>query len=159
MIGGHTRDGDGDTDVEADLQEAIRIDAPPATVWRVLTDTDGHRRWNTLFRLSGELTVGARPRVRLRIPGLPPVTTRPRVTAAEFPELVWATRLPGLRAEHVFRLVREEDGGATLFQQLETFEGPLARQVRRLDRPIVRGFEQFNRGLKRHAERHAGERR
>jgi hypothetical protein len=153
VTGGYT--GDGRADV--DLQEGIRIDAPPATVWRVLTDTDGHRRWNTLFRLSGELAVGARPRVRLRVPGLPPVTTRPRVTAAEFPEVVWATRLPGLRAEHVFRLVPEGDGEATRFQQLETFEGPLAGQVRRLDRPILRGFEQFNRGLKRHAERHAGE--
>jgi hypothetical protein len=142
-------------DADADLREEIRIDAPPATVWRVLTDVEGHRRWNTLFRLSGELTAGARPRVRLRVPGLPPVTTRPRVTAAEFPELVWATRLPGLRAEHVFRLLPAADGEATLFRQLETFEGPLAGQVRRLDRPILRGFEQFNRGLRRHAEREA----
>lgn len=168
MTRGHTPEaGDGGADAaagaeteaetspDADLQEGIGIDAPPATVWQVLTDVDGHRRWNTLFRLTGELTVGARPRVRLRVPGLPPVTTRPRVTAAEFPELVWATRLPGLHAEHVFRLVPADDGEATRFRQLETFDGPLAGPVRRLDRPILRGFQQFNRGLKRHAEREA----
>lgn len=136
---------------DADLRRSIRIEAPPETVWAALTDPESHGRWNTLFRISGEMCADARPRVRLRVPGLPPVTTRPRVTGAEFPELAWTTRVPGLRADHLFRATPED--GATLFEQFERFEGPLARPVRVLDRPILRGFEQFNRGLKRHAER------
>lgn len=117
---------------DADLRRSIRIEAPPETVWAALTDPESHRRWNTLFRVSGEVSTGVRPRVRLQVPGLPPVTTRPRVTAAEFPELAWTTRLPGLRADHLFRTTPEE--GATLFEQFERFEGPLARPVRALDR-------------------------
>jgi len=135
---------------DADLRRSIRIEAPPETVWAALTDPESHSRWNTLFSISGEVSVDARPRVRLRVPGLPPVWTRPRVTDAEFPELAWTTRVPGLRADHLFRATPDE--GVTLFEQFERFEGPLSRPVRLLDRPVLRGFEQFNRGLKRHAE-------
>src|SRR5262249_17276144 len=48
----------------------ITIDAPPAVVWRILTDTSQYEAWNPLVvRYSGELRRGARVTINLMLEG------------------------------------------------------------------------------------------
>jgi hypothetical protein len=146
-----------------ELSEAITINADPGTVWSVLVDTDAYRAWNPLIRYDGPVREGARPRVRLSLPGLPAIYTRPRVlSVVPERELRWRTRLPGLTATHTFRLRggaggaggADDEGPRTRFVQTERFEGTFADPVvTRFERASSRGFEQLNLGLKRRAER------
>lgn len=145
------------------LTEAITIDADPETVWSVLVDTDRYREWNPLIRYDGLVREGARPRVRLSLPGLPAIYTRPRILSVEFErELRWRTRFPALTATHSFLLDGPTDGidhgtdDRTRLVQTERFDGSLADPiVKRFERASVRGFRQMNLGLKRRAERFA----
>lgn len=68
-----------------DLVETIAIDADPETVWSVLVDTDAYREWNPSIDYEGALREKCRPRVRLRLPGLPAIHTRPRIVRASNP--------------------------------------------------------------------------
>ncbi len=51
------------------LRHEIEIDASPAAVWAVLTDTDAYADWNPFVRkLDGELREGAKLEVRVAPP-------------------------------------------------------------------------------------------
>jgi hypothetical protein len=117
------------------VSAATWIDAPPATVWAVLTDLARYREWNPLFpRASGDLVPGRRITLRRAPGGGFPATIRPRVTALTADrELVWERRRPGLvRRQHRFTL--KPGNGGTLVLQSETFSGFLVRfSARALD--------------------------
>lgn len=50
-----------------ELRREIDIDAPPAAVWAVLTDTRSYSEWNPFIpHLAGELREGAKLEVRIR---------------------------------------------------------------------------------------------
>lgn len=53
-----------------ELRREIDIDAPPAAVWAVLTDTRSYSEWNRFMpHLAGELREGAKLEVRIEPPG------------------------------------------------------------------------------------------
>jgi hypothetical protein len=135
-----------------EVSVAIDVPAAPDIVWQVLTDVEAYPQWNTLLSVDGDLVVGARPAVRLSIPGLPTVPISPEISAVD-PEraLRWRSRLFGVEADHAFLLEPLDDGG-TRFVQTEEFSGAIAEPVvTRLERRIRRGFEQMNVGLRRRA--------
>jgi hypothetical protein len=135
------------------LTESIDIGTSRAAVWSVLTDVSAYRAWNPLLRCEGPFREGARLRVRVKLPGLPAIYTRPRVVSVvPARELRWRTRFPGVCATHAFLL--EERSDRTRFVQTERFEGPLADPfVDRFGRASARGFEQMNHDLRRRTER------
>lgn len=141
------------TNAMRELTETIEIEADPAVVWSTLMTTEAYPEWNPLLRIDGDLRRGRRPRVRLRLPGLPAIYLRPRIVAVvPERELRWRSRFPGFVATHTFRLEPIEDG--TRFVQEETFSGAFAGPfVDRFERASSRGFEQMNRHLERRVER------
>lgn len=137
------------------------IDAPPARVWRLLTDFASYQDWNPFFReAAGELRAGATVRVRVEIPGQGTRVFTPRIVElTPERELTWIGRLvlPGLfDGEHGF-LVEPVDGGRrTLLVQHENFSGLLLPLFSaEMEAATRRGFEAMNAALRHAAERAA----
>jgi hypothetical protein len=142
--------------MHTEISREIEIDAPPAAVWAVLSDTDAYADWNPFVRrLDGDLREGARLEARIAPPGGRAMTFRPTVLAAEpGRELRWLGRLlvPGLfDGEHRFLLEPLADG-RTRFVQSERFDGILVRLLRKSLAKTAAGFEQMNAALKRRVE-------
>jgi hypothetical protein len=133
------------------IERAVEIQAPAATVWHILTDTDHYDDWNPFMtRLSGRFALGERLTVTIR-PGKRSMTFRPTVLAVEDGTLIrWRGRLgmPGIfDGEHELRLERNSDGG-TRFVQRETFTGLLVPLLRGVLHETETGFVEMNAALR-----------
>ena len=139
------------------IEHTVDIQAPPATVWQVLTDTDRYPDWNPFMpRLSGRLVRGERLTLTVR-PGTRTMTFRPRVLAVEDGTLIrWRGRLgmSGLfDGEHELRVEPTADGG-TRFVQRESFTGLLVPMMPRVLVDTAAGFAAMNTALRARAVSH-----
>lgn len=139
-----------------ELTTSIDIDAPPETVWTVLTDFTQYPAWNPFVRVVGRPNEGARLVVDLTPPGERGFRFRPTVTRVDRPrELRWLGHLlvPGLYdGEHRFVLDATADGGTRL-THAESFGGVLAGVVNRfVGAATEQGFHEMNAALKARAE-------
>jgi len=139
------------------IDHAVDIQAPAATVWQVLTDTDRYQDWNPFMpRLSGRLAPGERLTITVR-PGKRTMTFRPTVLAVEDGALIrWRGRLgmPGLfDGEHELRLEPIRDGG-TRFVQRESFTGLLVPMMPGVLDDTATGFAAMNIALRNRAVSH-----
>lgn len=136
----------------------IEIDAPPSTVWRVLTDFESYPEWTPVMEINGELTEGEQLEVTMAYENMRPMTFRPTVLIAdELTEFRWKGRLfvPGLYdGEHRFVLTALDDGGRTRLTHAETFRGLLVGFInRRIGDDVESGFNQLNEALKQQAKK------
>lgn len=144
-----------------EITTSVEIDAPPETVWDVLTDFPRYPEWNPRMRITGRANVGARLQVAPgpesgRVP-----TFRPRVLRAEHGrELAWLGHLyvKGLfDGEHRFTIEDLGDGRSRL-DQSEQFSGVLVGIINRfIGADTEEGFHQINAALKTRAEAIAAE--
>jgi hypothetical protein len=133
------------------IEHSVDIQAPTATVWQILTDTDLYENWNPFIpRLSGRLAVGERLALIVR-PGTRTLTFRPTVLVVEDGRLIrWRGRLgmPGLfDGVHELRLEPTSDGG-TRFVQRETFTGLLVPMMPGVLNDTAAGFAAMNTALR-----------
>ena len=140
------------------IENTVDIQAPAATVWQILTDTDRYDDWNPFMpRLSGRLAPRRAPDAHSR-PGKRAMTFRPTVLAFEDGTLIrWRGRLgmPGLfDGEHELRLEPIPDGG-TRFVQRETFTGLLVPLMPRVLDDTATGFAAMNAALRDRAVAHS----
>ncbi|HEY3441266.1 MAG TPA: SRPBCC domain-containing protein [Paludibaculum sp.] len=145
------------THQDRELRTEISIDAPPETVWRVLTATAAYPEWNPfLVRVQGGLAAGEKLAITARPPGESEMSFTPTVLAV-LPnrELAWRGDLPipGLfTGEHRF-LLEPAAGGHTRLVQSEKFTGlligPLTRSM--LDHTGA-GFAEMNLAVKIQSE-------
>jgi len=87
----------------------VEIDAPPASVWRVLVDLPAYHSWNPfIVEASGTVAAGSTLSLRMALPGRDPMAISPRLLVVDPErELRWKGQLlvPGLfDGEHVFEL-------------------------------------------------------
>ena len=139
-----------------EIETTVEIDAPPAAVWRVLTDFPTYGEWNPFIpTIAGNVQVGERLTVRLEPPGGKGMTIKPTVLAAEPDrELRWKGRLvvPGLfDGEHTFR-IEPIDGQRSRFVHGERFTGILVGFIKGILGKTEAGFEQMNAALKQRVE-------
>lgn len=136
------------------MSATIQIDAPPMTVWAVLTDLSRYPEWNPLFReASGEVAVGKRIKLRSVHPANGRMmTVKPKIVAAEpGAELRWTSSLPGIiSGEHSFTL-SPVDGGTRLVQS-ESFRGLLVPFSGKTFARSDASFRELNEALKERAE-------
>lgn len=132
----------------------IDIDAPPATVWAILSDLGSYREWNPLFvEADGQVAVGQRLTLRSRRPTTDRLmTVRPMITRAEpESELRWVSSIPGIiTGEHAFAL--SPAGRGTRLVQRETFRGLLALIPNRAFSSAEASFRSLNEALRARAE-------
>ena len=139
------------------IQNTARIDAPPATVWAVLTDFDERSEWDPYYReVRGELARGARLTVRASLndtDGL--VTSHPRIVVLEPGErLAWTNRffVPGLLdSRNEFRLTSPK-ADATELRQTERFSGLLVTPSKGTLDDVEARLRQWTAAIKRRAE-------
>lgn len=143
------------------IRVRTEIDAPPETVYEVLTDFDAYPEWNDYMRIEGVAAPGERLVVRPGPKATLDQTFRPRVRVADGRELRWVGRLwvRGLfDGEHGFRVEERADGGSLLVQD-ERFTGLLAGVIfRRFGDDWTTMFGAVNRALRDRAEAMAAER-
>jgi hypothetical protein len=136
------------------MSATIQIDAPPMTVWVILTDLNSYPDWNPLFReASGQIAVGNRITLRTVRPANGRLmTVKPKITAADpGAELRWASSLPGIiSGEHSFKLT-QADGGTRLVQT-ETFRGLLVPFSGKTFARSEVSFGSLNEAIKQRAE-------
>lgn len=135
------------------FETQVFIDAPPETVWALLTDPAEHQAWSpNMHRVAGRFAKGERVSLTMGTPSGGEITFRPEVLVADQGrELRWLGRLylPRLfDGEHYF-LLAAENGGTRLIQG-ERFRGVLlwAMDVQ----PFRAEFDRANAGLKARAE-------
>jgi hypothetical protein len=142
------------------ISHSIEIDATPARIWSILTDTPSFASWNPFItKIDGELRVGAKLTVQIQSPGGCATTFHPTVLAAQREtELRWLGRVlvPGpFDGEHSFRL-EPISPQRTRFTQAERFSGILVAPLRRTIARTEVGFKQMNESLKARSEAGGG---
>lgn len=142
-----------------ELVTQIDIDAAPAQVWDVLSDTSSYPQWNPfLVSMKGELLEGKKLRNRMRTTAGSEISFSPTVLRVENNrELRWLGRMVMPRifdGEHYFIL--EDRGGFTRLIHGERFRGILLwfMDVQQ----FKSNFEELNEALKRRVEALSAER-
>ena len=132
------------------------IAAPPATVWKILTDVDGYPTWDSgVVAVEGSIAPDETITVHAAInPGRAfPV----KVTQFEpARSMKWTGGMPmGLFVgERAFTLTPTADGG-TVFDMREEYHGPLTAMMWGSMPDLQPSFAQFVQGLKVRAEQDA----
>jgi hypothetical protein len=138
------------------LSTKIDIDAPPETVWRMLTNLEGYEKWNPFIVSSkGEPVVGEKLVNRMEPPGGKAMTFKPWVTVVEENsvfEWLGSAGIPGIfDGRHRFELKQTSSG--TQLTHSETFTGLLVRPARKsLNDKTLKGFKAMNEALKIRSE-------
>lgn len=126
---------------------AIEIAAPAEKIWKLLTDADNIKSWNsTIVELTGKIAPGEK--IQLRATLAPERTFKLKVKEFEpNKRLSWGDAM-GTRT---FTLAPNADG-STYFQMSETIGGPLFPLFARMIPSFDESFNQFARDLKSAAE-------
>jgi hypothetical protein len=138
------------------IEAVVTVAAPPASVWSILVAAEQYDDWNPFITsVSGPLTEGSRPTVRVVPPGRRPMTFRPRVVeASPGLRLAWNGSLlvPGVcDGLHEF-LLRPTPAGTTVLVQRETFRGVLVPLLGGMLEPTRQGFEAMHEALRQRVE-------
>jgi len=135
------------------------IQAPPETIWSVLTDAPGYADWDSgVVRVEG--TIAPQEKIKVVSEANPKRAFPVKVTEfAPGERMVWSGGMPlGLfKGVRTFRL-QPEDGGATRFTMREEYSGPMLPMIWRSMPDLGPSFEQFASGLKARAEQGAAPR-
>lgn len=142
----------------ASLESEIAINAPPATVWTILTDFKAYPSWNPFIRrIAGEPVVGGKIEVTVQTsPSARPLEFSPVVVTFESGrEFTWRGSLlfPGVfDGIHSFKLIPLPDGSTRLLHN-ERFVGALTPVFRgQMMRDTDIAFAKMNAALKARAE-------
>ncbi len=131
------------------------VNAPPATVWAILTDAAAYGEWNPeIIRIEGRFALGERITAQVRL-GSGAVRRVPmRVTALEPPmRMEWTGGLPlGLFVGRRTFTVTPSANGAEFRLHLR-MSGPLASLIGKSVGDRQPEVDSFATGLKTHAER------
>jgi uncharacterized membrane protein len=139
--------------IAVEFRASVEIDAPPDTVWAVMSDAERWHEWTPSVRSvrrldSGPLRVGSRALIRQ--PRFPPAVWK--VTALDpGRSFTWKSGAPGMWV-HAQHAVVPLSGGTRATLTLR-YEGPLGRLLGRMTRAITNRYLDFEAaGLKRRSE-------
>lgn len=132
------------------------IDAPPSTVWDLLTDARTYDDWNdAVISIEGPIRQGQS--IKLVSVVDPKRTFTLKVTEmCEPSRMVWSDGMPlGLfTGERTYTIADRGDGGSE-FTMVEEFTGPLAGLITKAIPDMTDSCNTFAAGLKRAAETRA----
>jgi uncharacterized protein YndB with AHSA1/START domain len=129
------------------------IDAPPASVWELLTDSTTYKDWNTaVVSIKGPIEVGHS--IELVSIVSPKRTFKLNVEAMEAPSrMVWADGMPFGLFKGVRTYTLTPADGGTRFTMSEEFSGPLSGMIFKSIPDMTDSFNQFADGLKHASEK------
>jgi hypothetical protein len=132
---------------------AATIEAPPETIWAILTDAPAYAEWDSgVERVEGRIAPGEKIKV---VSEANPGRAFPvKVTAFEPGRaMTWSGGMPLGLFKGVRTFALTPDGAATRFTVREEYSGPMLGLIWRSMPDLGPSFEQFARGLKQRAER------
>lgn len=129
------------------------IEAPPETIWAILTDAPGYAGWDSgVQRVEGTIAPGEKIKV---VSEANPGRAFPVKVSAFEPAraMTWSGGMPlGLfKGVRTFTLTPAE-GGATRFDLREEYSGPMLPVIWRSMPDLQPSFDQFAHGLKSRVE-------
>lgn len=134
------------------------IDAPPETVWRVLTDFYSYPNWSSFIsRIDGSSERGGVLNVVMKDGKGKDRKFKPEVLVSEpEKEFRWKGKLGGMgwlfSGEHYFKIQKSGEGRTRLTHG-EIFTGFMVPMLwRSLNTDTRQGFLEFNKSIKRRAE-------
>jgi uncharacterized protein YndB with AHSA1/START domain len=144
---------DVDRNAPAAAEAATQIDAPPETVWSVISDIAAWPTWDREIRsvtFDGPLAAGSKFRWKAG-----PSSVMSRLEVVDPPrEIAWTGSTMGIRAIHVFRFERSD--GGTLARSQESWSGVLPSLLKSFSRErIQRAIDHALAMLKAESERRA----
>ncbi|MEA2133361.1 MAG: hypothetical protein QOC68_1270 [Solirubrobacteraceae bacterium] len=132
---------------------AATIEAPPETIWAILTDAPAYAEWDSgVERVEGRIAPGEKIKV---VSEANPGRAFPvKVTAFEPARaMTWSGGMPLGLFKGVRTFALTPDGATTRFTMREEYSGPMLGLIWRSMPDLGPSFEQFARGLKQRAER------
>lgn len=138
------------------IEKAVDIEAEPRDVWAILADLGRFAEWNPFMTAaSGELKVGARPKITMTLPQAKPMTFSPTVLEAQEGRKVrWLGKV-GFRGlfdgEHTLS-IEPRPGGGSRFVNHERFAGLLVPFMGKTLKKAEAAFDAMNKALKERAE-------
>lgn len=135
------------------FETSIRIKAPPAAIWALLTDAPGFPRWNsTVERVDGRIALGEKVTVHVKMaPGRAfPVTVSELVPNAR---MVWRGGMPFGLFTGTRTYVLEPEAAEVVFRMREAFTGLMAPLITKSIPDLQPSFDRFAADLKAAAER------
>jgi uncharacterized protein YndB with AHSA1/START domain len=126
------------------VKASIRIDAPPADVWKLIMDPDSLAEWVTIHRKllnadGGPPRVGYEMDQRIHMRGVS-LDVHWRLVECQAPELaVWEGRGPARSRANTEYVLKDEYGG-TRFDYRNEFRGPLGPVGAIVSRALVGGM-------------------
>ncbi|MCB9685746.1 MAG: SRPBCC domain-containing protein [Alphaproteobacteria bacterium] len=128
----------------------VRVAAPRAAVWALLTDAEGFPRWNsTVTRIGGTIALGQKLAIQVPISERTFTPTVTRLDPGQ--QMTWSDGFwPMFRGVRTFEL-HEVEGG-TDFAMEEVFTGLMLPMIARTLPDFGPPFEQYAKDLKRAAE-------
>jgi hypothetical protein len=129
------------------------IEAPPETIWAILTDAPGYAGWDSgVERVEGTIAPGEKIKV---VSEANPGRAFPvKVTAFEPARaMTWSGGMPLGLFKGVRTFALTPNGTTTQFTMREEYSGPMLPLIWRSMPDLAPSFEQFARGLKAQAER------
>lgn len=130
----------------------VRIAAPPAEVWALLTDADAYPDWNsTVQQLDGEIAEGQRIELKSSVD---PKRTFGLTVSDLTPErgMVWSDGGRAFRGVRTFTLTPRDDG-STEFTMAEVLTGSMMGMIEGKLPDFRPSFDAFAADLKQAAER------
>ncbi|MEO0561791.1 MAG: SRPBCC domain-containing protein [Chloroflexota bacterium] len=138
-----------------DIHTEVVIDAPPETVWGVLTDFDRLAEWsNNFIGLEGDFKDGGQVTVEFKTLGEHSTTLDHELKFfEEGRSFGWSDPLlPGIADRHLYQ-VNPTDDGKTQFVQNDQVHGHMAPIIgHQLAKATMQSYVLFNRALKERAE-------
>lgn len=134
-----------------DYSVAIKIAAPPATIWAALTDAESYPKWNSsVVKLDG--TVARDAEIKLVATIAPDRTFELKVSTFEPPlRMVWEDGGSMFLGVRNFTLIPADDG-TTIFAMSETFSGGMLGMIEGSLPDFTESFNAFAADLKKEAE-------
>src|SRR5579859_4225402 len=137
-----------------EMKTQIDIDAPPESVWSVLTAFKSYGEWNpAIIAVSGNASVGSRLSLRFQPAGTRGYTFRPKLLVVDRPrELRWLgwPRMPFVfETEHYFAIDPLGEGRSRLQHGLLAYGIGTPLAAKGIDLVTKEHFEHMNRALKR----------
>jgi hypothetical protein len=131
---------------------AASIEAPPETIWSILTDAPAYAEWDSgVEHVEGSIAPGEKIKV---VSEANPGRAFPvKVTAFEPARtMTWSGGMPLGLFKGVRTFALTPDGTTTRFTMREEYSGPMLGLIWRSMPDLGPSFEQFARGLKQRAE-------
>lgn len=140
------------TDDALDYSVGKTIAAPPAKVWKVLTDASKYTTWNsTITKLDGTIAMGGK--LALVSKDAPDKTFDLAVTTFEpAKRMVWEDGGSMFLGVRNFTLIPSADGNSTTFVMSETFSGGMLGMIEGSLPDFTKSFDAFATDLKAASE-------